>query len=437
MDTAPRNNTPPRARSAPFGRDFILVVIGQIISLFGNAILRFALPLYLLRQTGSSELFGVVTACSFLPMIVLSLMGGVLADRINKRNIMVALDFTTAALVLLFYLGLGELPTVPIMILFLMMLYGISGTYQPAVQASIPILVASDKLMVANAIINQVSTLSGLLGPVIGGLLFGTWGITPILMVSAGCFAVSAIMEIFIHIPHQKRPRTVGVLAVVRDDLVESFRFVREKRPIFFSVVAIVAAFNLVLSAMMVVGMPILIVQVLQLSDSMLGYAQGIMALGGLAGGLLMAVVAKKLTMRTAHRLLIICALSVGVIGLALLMDLPVMATYAVITGMSFVAMAVSTLFSVQMLTVVQQQIPPALVGKIMAVMIAISMCAQPVGQAIYGVLFGAAAHSSWAVLLGAAVVSAVIALLSKNTFARLHQQMAGPTAAQPRPAGR
>ena len=52
MDTAPRNNTPPRARSAPFGRDFILVVIGQIISLFGNAILRFALPLYLLRQTG-------------------------------------------------------------------------------------------------------------------------------------------------------------------------------------------------------------------------------------------------------------------------------------------------------------------------------------------------------------------------------------------------
>ena len=437
MDTAPHNNTPPRARSAPFGRDFILVVIGQIISLFGNAILRFALPLYLLRQTGSSELFGVVTACSFLPMIVLSLMGGVLADRVNKRNIMVALDFTTAALVLLFYLGLGELPTVPIMILFLMMLYGISGTYQPAVQASIPILVAGDKLMVANAIINQVSTLSGLLGPVIGGLLFGTWGITPILMVSAGCFAVSAIMEIFIHIPHQRRPRTVGVLAVVRDDLVESFRFVREKRPIFFSVVAIVAAFNLVLSAMMVVGMPILIVQVLQLSDSMLGYAQGIMALGGLAGGLLMAVVAKKLTMRTAHRLLIICALSVGVIGLALLMDLPVMATYAVITGMSFVAMAVSTLFSVQMLTVVQQQTPPALVGKIMAVMIAISMCAQPVGQAIYGVLFGAAVHSSWAVLLGAAVVSAVIALLSKNTFARLHQQMAGPPAAQPRPAGR
>lgn len=58
-----------------FRRDFTLVVIGQIISLFGNAILRFALPLYLLRETGSSTLFGVVTACSFAPMVILSMVG--------------------------------------------------------------------------------------------------------------------------------------------------------------------------------------------------------------------------------------------------------------------------------------------------------------------------------------------------------------------------
>ena len=48
-----------------FRRDFTLVVIGQIISLFGNAILRFALPLYLLRQTGSPALFGAVGAAAF------------------------------------------------------------------------------------------------------------------------------------------------------------------------------------------------------------------------------------------------------------------------------------------------------------------------------------------------------------------------------------
>lgn len=93
-------------QSKLFQRDFTLVVIGQIISLFGNAILRFALPLYLLRETGSSTLFGVVTACSFAPMVILSMIGGVLADRVNKRNIMVGLDFCTTALISVFYLSL-------------------------------------------------------------------------------------------------------------------------------------------------------------------------------------------------------------------------------------------------------------------------------------------------------------------------------------------
>jgi hypothetical protein len=69
--------------SNKLGKDFMLVVAGQIVSLFGNAILRFSLPLYLLRKTGSSTLFGIVTACSFLPMIALSLLGGILADRVN------------------------------------------------------------------------------------------------------------------------------------------------------------------------------------------------------------------------------------------------------------------------------------------------------------------------------------------------------------------
>ena len=119
-----------------FRRDFTLVVIGQIISLFGNAVLRFALPLYLLRETGSSTLFGVVTACSFAPMVILSMVGGVLADRVNKRNIMVGLDFSTAAIIMLFYFSLGKIPTVPLFIVVLMLLYGISGTYQPAVQAN-------------------------------------------------------------------------------------------------------------------------------------------------------------------------------------------------------------------------------------------------------------------------------------------------------------
>ena len=195
------------AKTKLFRRDFTLVVIGQIISLFGNAILRFALPYYLLKETGSSTLFGLVTACSFLPMVVLSMVGGILADRINKRNIMVGLDFSTAIIITLFYLSLGKLPMVPLFIVFLMLLYGISGAYQPSVQASVPLLVSSDKLTVGNAVINQVNTLANFVGPAIGGIVLQFYGIMPILIASIVCFTFSAIMEIFIRIPYQKRVR--------------------------------------------------------------------------------------------------------------------------------------------------------------------------------------------------------------------------------------
>lgn len=403
-----------------FGRDFLLVVIGQIISLFGNAILRFALPLYLLRQTGSPALFGVVTACSFAPMVVLSMAGGVLADRVNKRNIMVGLDFSTAAIILLFYAALGRLPTVPLFIAVLMLLYGISGTYQPAVQASVPLLVQKEKLIAGNAVINQVNTLSGLLGPVAGGVLFTLWGIGPILLLSAACFAFSAVMEIFIRIPHERRPSEAGVFQVVRQDLQECCRFVQSEKPVFVSVVVLVAMFNLVLSAVMIVGTPILITQVLGMSDTLYGLTQGALALGGLCGGALAAACGDKLRVQKAHLLLLACSAAVAVMGLSLWLHLPSLVSYAAITLMSFAAMGASTLFMVQIYTLVQVQTPPQLVGKVMAALISIAMCGQPVGQALYGLLFGLFAPYPYLVLLGAAGAALCISLCSRRIFGRL-----------------
>ena len=401
-----------------FGRDFLLVVIGQIISLFGNAILRFALPLYLLRQTGSPALFGVVTACSFAPMVILSMAGGVLADRVNKRNIMVGLDFSTAAIILLFYAALGRLPTVPLFIAVLMLLYGISGTYQPAVQASVPLLVQKEKLIAGNAVINQVNTLSGLLGPVAGGVLFTLWGIGPILLLSAACFAFSAVMEIFIRIPHERRPSEAGVFQVVRQDLQECCRFVQSEKPVFVSVVVLVAMFNLVLSAVMIVGTPILITQVLGMSDTLYGLTQGALALGGLCGGALAAACGDKLRVQKAHLLLLACSAAVAVMGLSLWLRLPPLVSYAAITLMSFAAMGASTLFMVQIYTLVQVQTPPQLVGKVMAALISIAMCGQPVGQALYGLLF--VLFAPYLVLLGAAGAALCISLCSRRIFGRL-----------------
>ena len=131
-------------------------------------------------------------------------------------------DLHTAGLVLACTALLGRAPLVPLVVACLMALYGIAGAYQPTVQASIPLLAEEERLTAANAVISMVSTLSGLLGPVVGGVLFGAFGIRPILWVSAGCFFLSAVMELFIRIPHQPRAGAGGVLATVGWDLGES-----------------------------------------------------------------------------------------------------------------------------------------------------------------------------------------------------------------------
>ena len=80
-------------------KNFIIIVIGQIISLFGNAIQRFSMSLYLLEFTGSTAAFARILAISTIPYIVFAPIAGKLSDSINKKKIMVYLDFFCAALI--------------------------------------------------------------------------------------------------------------------------------------------------------------------------------------------------------------------------------------------------------------------------------------------------------------------------------------------------
>ena len=405
-------------KSALFTRDFTLVVIGQIISLFGNAIVHFALPLYLLRETGSITLFGAVNACSFLPMILMGPIGGTAADRVNKRNIMVGLDFLTAGLTLCYCLLWGKVPLVPLSIVTLMLLYAISGAYQPAVQASLPLLLAPERLTQGNAVINMVATLANLLGPALGGVIFGLWGLSPILTIGGACFFCSAVMEIFIHIPYEKRPRSAGVLATVGKDLGESWRYISRERPVFLSATLVLSAFNLILSAVMIVGIPAIVAEVLNMSDAYMGLTQAAMGLGGLLGGLLAGLLGTRLKPRHGSACLLACAGAAGMMGLAVLPGLPAQVSYWLITLMSMLAMVAAMLFTVVMLTLVQAQVPSQLLGKVIACIQAVASCASPLGQAAYGVLFDRL--PPWAVLLGAAALSALVALRSKKVFRQL-----------------
>lgn len=402
-----------------FSKDFVMVVIGQIVSLFGNATVRFALPLYLLNQTGSSALYGAVTACAFIPAILLSPVGGIVADRVNKRNIMVALDFFSAAVITVFTLLMGGVNLVVLMTVTMMLLYGIAGAYQPSVQASIPALVSPDRFMEANSIINSISSIASLLGPVLGGVLYGLWGLKAVLWVCVACFFLSAVMEIFIRIPFVKQDVGGGIWRTVREDLAGSVRFIRREKPVVWKVVLLLCGINLFLSSMIIVGLPYIVTEVLGLGEALYGFAQGALAAGGLAGGMAAGIFAGRLDIKRSGGLLIAGAGCVFPMGIAGLLFSSAMAVYMVITVCCFLIMVFATVFSVQVMSFIQAQTPQNLVGKVIAVVLTVAMCAQPLGNALYGVLFELCRGMESVAILFAGAVSLLIALGARNLFKR------------------
>lgn len=405
-------------------KDFILMSIGQIISLFGNQILRFALPLYLLNMTGSSVLFGTISAASFIPMILFFPIGGIIADRVNKRNIMVVLDFCTSALVFLFSILLGKFEIVPLIAITMIVLYAIQGVYQPSVKASIPVLVDTEYLMQANSVVDVISSLANMIGPIIGGILFSFVGLTPILYFSVACFFISAVMEIFLHIPFEKKSKQGNIIVTGYRDIKESFRFIFKHKPAIWRMCITYGMVSLLLCALFVIALPVLLTQSLgfgrEFANQLYGYAEGFIAAGSILGGLLAGILAKKLTPKAIPYLMIGCALSILINGVALQFLTSSIAIYIVLVAGCSVLMILASLFQIQMMSYIQILTPNSLIGKVTSCAICICLCSSPIGQFIYGFIFEHIGVYTYLPFYIAALITVVMSILSFQLYGKI-----------------
>lgn len=419
-----------------FNRNYLMVLIGQIISLFGNSIIRFALPLYLLQTTGSASLFGVVTAITFIPTILLMPIGGIIADRVNKRNVMVALDFGTAAILLGFIVSLGRVNLITSLLVVMILLSGIQSAYSPAVQASIPLFVGKDDLVRANSLINMVSSLSSLLGPAIGGVLFSFWGINTMIYIGITCFIISATMEIFIVIPYKKQKHEDSVVRMAAADLKSSFLYVVKEQNIILKVTLISTLINLVASACFIIGLPVIVTNYLgfkaQEAGMMYGYVDAVFGAGSLAGGFLASIYGGKIKMDRLHYYLIAASVPFFPIAIVLSTAAPSMVKYITIMVSTFVMMLFSTMFSIRIMSELQMMTPEHMLGKVIGCVYCLCMCAIPLGQAIYGVLFQNFGSSHYLIIGVSGVIMCIISVVSGIVFKSMKDwEINGQVAAQ------
>ncbi len=405
-----------------FQRDFTLMIIGQIISLFGNAILRFALSLYVLDLTGSAAVFGGILALSMIPTILCAPLGGVAADRLPRQRIMMALDFFTAGLIFCAILALSLGGGLAAVTLLLLLLSAIQALYQPSVLSSIPLLCPPDQLMAANGVAVQVQALASLLGPILGGMLYGWFGLFPILAVSASCFFASAVLELFLRIPFHKPKATRPPLAQIGDDLGQAVRFLRRDRPDLLGFLLLLAALNLFLSSLYTVGLPYLIKTYLGLSAQHYGFAEAALGLGSILGGLLSGLAGKRIPFRRAHWFLLGTTLLLFPMVLALALPVSALLSYGLILISVLLGMAFAVLFNVAAQTFLQKETPVPLLGKVSSFVSAICVCAMPLGQALYGLLFEGFSARPWPVVVFAMLASLAVTLLAGRSLGRLRK---------------
>lgn len=388
---------------------FRAIVAAQVFSLLGAEILQFVLPLYLLNLTGSGTLYGAVVAAGFIPYTLLAPIGGVLADRTRKRGVMAALDALLACIMAGYLLFSDSPHLVAVTVAVLMAAFAAQALYQPCVQSAVPHVVPAEKIPVAVAVTNQISMLTGIGGPVLGGMVFGFFGLAPIVLVSAASFAVScALVLLFVRVPYEPPRRTAGLVATAWGDLADALRFLRS-RPVMGKIIVAATLVNMLGSSFINIGTPFIVTERLGLSNQLMGVAQGVLALGGLVGGSLIALKPERFGVRTTPGFLALVALCLGAVALVLGLGLAPMASFAGMMGAYFLTMALCMAASIVMTSYLQLESPGDLVGKVMALAMMLANFATPAGQLVYGAAFDR--MPPWAIALAAAVGVALVAV--------------------------
>ncbi len=406
-----------------FTKNFTLLILGQLTSLFGNFILKLALSMYVLEVTGSAAIFAGILSAATIPTILLSPLGGILADRADRRNIMVALDALTGVSVLCAALFLSENNAIAVISTLLIILSILGAFETPTVQACIPTMLQGDNIMKGNAVVNQVASLSYLIAPMLGGVLYAMLGLKPVMYASVVCFFITALFECFIKLSYQRIQNQGGVLQIVKQDFLSSMQYISKEQTSISKMLLLTAFSRFFVMGITIVGLPFLVRTVLGFNPKYYGAAESALAVATILGSIVAGILAEKLKI---HKLSVLLA-SMGIFiipaGIVFILPVNAMIKYGV-TVVSFCGMqAVISIFSIFAVSLIQQRTPNHLIGKVMAYTSTVTLCVQPIGQIVYGFLFDKFYSAIYFVLIPTGIIVCIIGLSAMNFFKNMEKE--------------
>ena len=383
--------------------DFRLLWGGGLISSLGSWLLVLAVPAHILAATGSLRDTGLALAAQYLPQLVLGPVAGAVADRWDRRHLMIGANLFCTGAVAVMLLG-----TAPghYWVLYAALIAENAGTvlYTPAMRARTPAIVGTGPLLAsANSLTSAGSGIVRLIGGPLGGVLLAVCGISWLICADAFSYLLAAAAMCMMSRPGARRPDRAAVVSAVACDLIEGARMLR-RQPVARALLSVTAVFVVANASLGALLMPF-----------------GIQRLGGGehtgfllsclgAGFLLGAPVVRVFLDRAQPRSLLTASLTATAGAYFLLFTSTSLAT--ALPAATAVAMSGSMSLTVQQ-TILQRVIPGAALGRVSAAFLTAEAAATLAGS-VAGPFLAQAAG------LAAAAAAASLVTLSAAALARL-----------------
>jgi MFS family permease len=379
-------------------RDFRLVFGAALVSLVGDGVVALALAFAVLDLTGSANDLGIVLAARTLALVAALLAGGVIADRVGRRRVMIAADLVRlAAQAVIGALLVAGNATVAEIALSQLVLGGASGFFNPASSGLIP-AVAGEHLQQANALRGMAIAAGNIAGPVIAGVLVVATGPGWALLLDAASYGVSAILLVRVH----RDPPAAGGARHFLADLRAGYGEVRS-RTWLWSTLVVFSLVNTVAAAFPVLGA--------LTAKRHLGGAGAWAAI--LAFGAVGSLIGSTTLLRLRPRRPLLAATLTGLISPLPTLALAVPAPLALIVIAALISGIGSIVFNTLWETTLQQHIPASARSRVSSYDWFGSIALAPIGLALVGPLATGIGVSAALYLCGGLDVALVATLLT------------------------
>ena len=383
------------------------LLVAQLCAYSMVSALCFACPLYLLDRSGSSTLYGAVAAIAFIPSVLATPAGGVLADREGHRSVLAALGIVLMIAAMLFVPMKCSLPLAAVVAVMLCVQYAVQSILKPILQIETLRIAGKEKVERATALVSQTTMASNILGPVVGTAVYGCFGIDALCAIAAVAFAMSSLLfraALKRNVPPEMTGDNSTRMAC-QSDFLSAIRYLLQNTSLL-AVILLAAVLNLALVGL-TIGAPVIVTRHLDMQSSCVGIIEAAMGLGGLTGGGLVGIWPHCFSFDGIHRYVAMICLGVIPIFVALQCGAHTLVLVALTVGSAWV-MVWASVSSVEIVAFIQRAAPTELCGKVLSVVYMALSCATPIGQLMYGV-----AYDRWA---PAAVFAAMLVVLVLTT---------------------